>query len=78
VPGTGMVNFKMAFEYMKATGFAGSFLHYSEYFVNVPGVAEPVSLLRPTVPTVVPKDLYIASIRRDHEFFTKLMAAAGL
>ena len=78
VPGTGMVNFKMAFEYMKATGFAGSFLHYSEYFVNVPGVAEPVSLLRPMVPTAVPKDLYIASIRRDHEFFTKLMADAGL
>jgi len=38
-PGTGMVNFKAAFEYMKAIGFAGSFLHYSEYFVNVPASA---------------------------------------
>jgi sugar phosphate isomerase/epimerase len=47
VPGTGMVNFSAVFQYMKSIGFAGSFLHYSEYFVSVPGVTQPVSLLRP-------------------------------
>ena len=77
VPGTGMVNFKAAFEYMKAIGFAGSFLHYSEYFVSVPGAKAPVSLLRPNVPTEVPKDLYIANLRRDHDFYAKLIADAG-
>jgi len=76
-PGTGMVNFKAAFQYMKAIGFAGSFLHYSEYFVNVPGAKEPVSLLRPNVPKEVPKDLYIASLRRDYDFYTKQLADAG-
>jgi sugar phosphate isomerase/epimerase len=77
VPGTGLVNFKMAFEYMKSIGFAGSFLHYSEYFLNVPGAKEPVSLLRPAVPKEVPKDLYIASVKRDYEFYKKLMADVG-
>jgi L-ribulose-5-phosphate 3-epimerase len=77
VPGTGMVNFKAAFEYMKAIGFAGPFLHYSEYFVNVPGATQPVSLLRPNVPKEVPKDLYISNLRRDHDFFAKLLAETG-
>ena len=77
VPGTGMVNFKAAFEYMKAIGFSGSFLHYSEYFVNVPGSANPVTLLRPNVPKEVPKELYIANLRRDHDFYAKLIADAG-
>jgi sugar phosphate isomerase/epimerase len=77
VPGTGMVNFKAAFEYMKSIGFSGSFLHYSEYFVNVPGRQEPVSLLRPNVPKDVPKDLYIASLRRDYDFFAKMISQAG-
>ena len=72
-----MVNFKAAFEYMKAIGFSGSFLHYSEYFVNVPGSANPVSLLRPNVPKEVPKELYIANLRRDHDFYAKLIADAG-
>lgn len=76
-PGAGMVNFKAAFEYMKAIGFAGSFLHYSEYFVNVPGAKQPVSLLRPNVPKDVPKDLYIASLRRDHDFFSQMLVDAG-
>jgi hypothetical protein len=77
VPGTGMVNFPAAFQYMKSIGFCGSFLHYSEYFVSVPGAAHPVSLLRPNVPKEVPKDLYVASLRRDHQFFAKLLADAG-
>ena len=77
VPGTGMVNFKAAFQYMKAIGFAGSFLHYSEYFVNVPGVKQPVSLLRPNVPKDVPKELYISSLRRDYDFYSKMLAQAG-
>ena len=76
-PGTGMVNFKAACEYMKAIGFAGSFLHYSEYFVNVPGSKKPVSLLRPNVPKDVPKDVYVASLRRDYDFYTKMLAQAG-
>jgi len=76
-PGTGMVNFKAAFEYMKAIGFAGSFLHYSEYFVNVPGAKEPVSLLRPNIPKDVPKELYIGSLRRDFDFYSKMLADAG-
>jgi sugar phosphate isomerase/epimerase len=74
VPGTGMVNFKAAFQYMKAIGFAGSFLHYSEYFVNVPGAKEPVSLLRPNVPKEVPKALYISSLRRDYDFYVRMLA----
>ena len=77
VPGTGMVPFKMAFEYMKAINYCGSFLHYSEYSVNVPGAAQPISLLRPNVPVEVPKALYIASVKRDYEFFTKLLADVG-
>jgi L-ribulose-5-phosphate 3-epimerase len=77
VPGTGMVNFKAAFGYMKAIGFAGSFLHYSEYFVNVPGKNEPVSLLRPNVPKDLPKELYITSLRRDYDFYSTLLAQAG-
>jgi L-ribulose-5-phosphate 3-epimerase len=77
VPGEGMVPFKMAFEYMKAVNYGGSFLHYSEYFVNVPGKPQPVSLLRPMVPTDVPKDVYIASVKRDYEFFTRLLKDVG-
>jgi sugar phosphate isomerase/epimerase len=77
VPGTGMVNFKMAFEYMKAINFCGSFLHYTEYFVNVPGASQPTSLLRPNVPKEVPKDLYIASVKRDYEFFVQQLKVAG-
>src|SRR5262245_32389338 len=77
VPGTGMVNFKAAFEYMKTIGFAGSFLHYSEYFVEVPGASKPVSLLRPNVPREVPKELYISCLRRDNDFFSKMLTQAG-
>ena len=58
-------------------GFAGSFRHDSEYFVSVPGVTQPVSLLRPNAPKEVPKDLYVSSLRRDHAFYTKLIADAG-
>jgi hypothetical protein len=72
-----MVNFKATFDYMKAMNFAGSYLHYSEYFINVPGAKEPVSLLRPNVPKDVPKDLYISSLRRDHDFYTNMLAQAG-
>ena len=75
-PGTGMVNFKAAFDYMKAIGFAGSFLHYSEYFVNVPG-GKPVSLLRPNVPKDVPKELYVTSLRRDFDYYSKMLTQAG-
>lgn len=77
VPGTGMVNFTAAFQYLKSIGFAGSFLHYSEYFVTAPGATHPVSLLRPKVPNEVPKDLYVTSLRRDHDFFAKLLADVG-
>ena len=70
------MNFKAAFEYLKAIGFAGSFLHYSEYFAEVPGKG-PVSLLRPDVPRVVSKAQYIAALRRDKEFYSNVMAAAG-
>lgn len=77
VPGTGMVNFKAAFDYMKATGFAGTFLHYSEYFVDVPGANAPVSLLRPNVPKDVPKELYIRNLRRDYDYFSKMLTQAG-
>jgi sugar phosphate isomerase/epimerase len=77
VPGTGMVNFTAAFRYLKSIGFAGSFLHYSEYFVSVPGVARPVSLLRPNVPQEVPRDLYVSNLRRDHDFFAKLLTDVG-
>ena len=72
-----MVPFKMAFEYMKTINYCGSFLHYSEYFVSVPGVARPVSLLRPNVPKEVPKELYVASIKRDYEFFTRQLTDVG-
>jgi hypothetical protein len=75
-PGTGMVNFKAAFDYMKAIGFSGSFLHYSEYFVSVPG-GKPVSLLRPNVPKEVPKELYIGSLRRDFDYYSRLLTQAG-
>ena len=77
VPGTGMVNFKAAFEYMKAIGFAGSFLHYSEYFVNVPGSTQPVSLLRPNGPKEVSKDLYLSNLRRDYDFYSKMLVEVG-
>jgi hypothetical protein len=77
VPRTGMVNFKAAFEYMNAISFAGSFLHYSEYFVNVPGAKEPVSLLWPNVPKDVPKDVYVSSLRRDFDFYSKFLTRAG-
>ncbi len=76
VPGTGMVNFKAAFDYLKAIGFAGSILHYSEYFVDVPGASRPVSILRPNVPKDMPKDLYISNVRRDHDFYRNLIAQA--
>jgi len=77
VPGTGMVNFKAAFDYLKAIGFAGSFLHYSEYFVDVPGASQPVSILRPRVPQDMSKEIYISNVRRDHEFYTKLVENAA-
>jgi hypothetical protein len=62
---------------MKAMNYCGSFLHYSEYFVSAPGKPQPVSLLRPMVPSEVPKDLDIASVGRDYEFFTKLLKDVG-
>jgi len=62
---------------MKAINYCGSFLHYSEYFVNVPGRPQPVSLLRPNVPSEVPKTLYIASVKRDYEFFSRLLKDVG-
>jgi sugar phosphate isomerase/epimerase len=77
VPGTGMVNFKAAFEYMKTIGFAGSFLHYSEYFVAMPGANIPVSLLRPNVPKEVSKELYISCLRRDYDFFSEMLTQVG-
>ena len=77
VPGTGMVNFKAAFEYMKAIGFAGSFLHYSEYFVTPPGAKKPVSLLRPNVPKDLPKELYVSSLHRDFDFYSTMLREAG-
>jgi hypothetical protein len=58
-------------------GFAGSFLHYSEYFVTVSGAKQPVSLLRPNIPKDVPKELYIRSLRRDYDFYSKMLAQAG-
>jgi len=76
-PGTGMVNFRAAFQYMKSIDYAGSFLHYSEYFVDVPGAKQPVSLLRPNVPKDVPKDLYIGSLRRDYDFYSRMLSQAG-
>lgn len=77
IPGTGMVNFKTAFDYLKAIGFAGSFLHYSEYFVNVPGASKPVSILRPKVPEEMSKEIYISNVRRDHDFYASLIAEAA-
>ena len=77
VPGTGMVPFKMAFEYMKQIGFAGPFLHYSEYFVDLPD-GKSASLLRPQIPAVISKDQYIANVKRDYEFYSKLMTEAGI
>ena len=78
VPGTGMVNFRDHFAYLKSIGYAGSILHYSEYFVDVPGSTQPVSLLRPNVPRDVPKDLYISNVRRDFNFYSRILAEAGL
>jgi sugar phosphate isomerase/epimerase len=77
VPGTGMVNFPDHFAYLKSIGFAGSVLHYSEYFVDVPGATQPVSILRPNVPKDMPKDLYISNVRRDYDFYSNMLARVG-
>jgi sugar phosphate isomerase/epimerase len=77
IPGTGMVNFKDHFAYLKSIGYAGSILHYSEYFVDVPGANGPVSILRPNVPKDMPKSLYISNVHRDYEFYSRMLAEAG-
>lgn len=77
VPGTGMVNFPDHFAYLKSINYAGSILHYSEYFVDVPGATQPVSILRPNVPKDMPKDVYITNVRRDFDFYTQTLAHAG-
>ena len=38
---------------------------------------EPVSLLRPNVPKEVSKDLYISNLRRDYNFYSKMLSEAG-
>jgi hypothetical protein len=36
-----------------------------------------VTLLRPNVPKEVPKALYISSLRRDYDFYVRMLADAG-
>ncbi len=77
VPGTGMVNFQDHFAYLKSIGYAGPLIHYSEYFIDVPGASKPANLLQPNIPTEMPKELYISNVRRDCEFYSKTLAGAG-
>jgi sugar phosphate isomerase/epimerase len=81
VPGEGMVNFKSAFQYLKSITFAGPIFTYHEYFVEVPGAAQPVNMLGASMPNFkleMPKAQYVSCLRRDREFYTRLMADVGL
>jgi hypothetical protein len=35
------------------------------------------SQVRPNVPKEVPKELYISCLRRDYDFFSKMLTQAG-
>jgi L-ribulose-5-phosphate 3-epimerase len=80
-PGDGMVNFKSTFESLKLTGFTGPIHVFNEYFVDVPTVADPVNMLGAAIGTYklqMPKELYVDYLKRDFDFYTKLMTDAQL
>jgi L-ribulose-5-phosphate 3-epimerase len=80
-PGEGMVNFKSAFESLKLIGFSGPIHVFYEYFVDVPGVTAPVNLLGAAIGSYkleMPRAQYVSYLRRDQEFYSRLMTKAGL
>jgi sugar phosphate isomerase/epimerase len=79
-PGEGMVNFKAAFESLKLIGFSGPIHVFQEYRVDVPGRDARVNLLGNAIgtPLQMPREMFIGYLRRDQEFYSKLMAGAEL
>jgi L-ribulose-5-phosphate 3-epimerase len=80
-PGDGMVNFKATFESLKTIGFTGPIHVFNEYFVYVPTVADPINMLGAGIGTYklqMPKELYVDYLKRDFDFYSKLMTDAQL
>jgi L-ribulose-5-phosphate 3-epimerase len=83
-PGDGMVNFKAAFQSLRQIGFTGPIHVFNEYRVDVPGLPDQVNLLGKSTATTntrgleMPRDMFIGILRRDHEFYMKLMTDAQL
>lgn len=79
--GEGMVDFAGMLSYFKAVGFAGPVELYQEYSATVPGVAQPVDMLGTDFgkwKLEISKAQYLALLKRDVDFYTKALAAAGL
>jgi sugar phosphate isomerase/epimerase len=79
--GEGMVDFSGMLSYFKSVGFAGPVELYQEYSVTVPGVAQPVNMLGTDFGKwrlEMPKSEYISLLKRDVQFYSKVMADAGL
>jgi len=79
--GEGMVDFHGMMSYFKSVGFGGPVELYQEYYVTVPGVAEPVNMLGTDYgkwQLEMPKSNYIALLRRDVDFYTKALTESGL
>ena len=70
-----MVDFTGMLSYFKSVGFGGPVELYQEYYVTVPGVAEPVNMLG----TDYGKwQLEMPLLRRDVDFYTKALTESGL
>jgi sugar phosphate isomerase/epimerase len=79
--GEGMVDFAGMLSYFKSVGFTGPVELYQEYSVTVPGVPQPVNMLGTNFGTwklEMPKSQYISLLKRDVQFYSKVMADAGL
>jgi sugar phosphate isomerase/epimerase len=79
--GEGMVDFNGMMSYFKSVGFGGPVELYQEYYVTVPGVAEPVNMLGTDYgkwQLEMPKSNYIALLRRDVDFYSKALTESGL
>lgn len=79
--GEGMVDFAGMLSYFKSVGFAGPVELYQEYTATVPGVAQPVNMLGTDFgrwKLEMSKAQYIALLKRDVDFYTQQLAAAGL
>jgi hypothetical protein len=75
-----MVNFKAAFQSLKQIGFTGPIHAFHEYRVDVTGQDAQVNMLGSPIGKglQMPRETYIGYLRRDREFFSKLMADAQL